>query len=404
MKSKTLFSLIVLTLFTSLIPAMHAQTFSVIYTFTGHTDGFGPITGVTIRGNALYGATVNDCGHVYQLTHSGSNWLFSKLAALCPYGNPESRPVFGPDGHLYGTAYSGGPGGSGAAFKLTPQVGPCKDAACYWTVNSLHDFRSGTDDGASPANGDLIWDQQGNIYGTTSQGGASQNCGSDYGCGTVYELSPSGNGYTESFLYSFSDTDGAFPYAGLVFDKNGNLFGAASSGGLNGQGVIFELSYVEGVWTENVLYTFQGASDGSTPFGGLIFDAAGNLYGTTYYGGSGGGGTVFELSPSGNTWIFKLLYSFSGPDGCGPGATLAMDGAGNLYGTTACDFADRNGNVFELANTENGWVYTSLHDFTGGSDGMAPTGIVSIGTDGALYGVAAQGGTFGQGVVWMLKP
>ena len=189
-------------------------------------------------------------------------------------------------------------------------------------------------------------------------------------CGTVYELTPSGNGYTESVLYSFSGPDGASPYAGLVFDNKGNLFGTTYRGGSNDAGTVFELTYVPGVgWTEHVLYNFQNASDGEYPFGGLIFDSAGNLYGTTIDGGSGGGGTVFELSPSGDTWTFKLLYSFSGQGDCGPGATLTMDGAGNLYGTTYCDGIYNNGSVFKLSNTQNGWVYTSLHDFTGGTDG-----------------------------------
>ncbi len=143
----------------------------------------------------------------------------------------------------------------------------------------------------------------------------------------------------------------------------------------------------------------------SIPFGGLIFDAAGNLYGTTFNGGSGGGGTVFELSPSGNTWIFKLLYSFSGVDGCGSSCDSRHGWGGqSLWHRGVWLRLSARVTSSRLANTENGWVYTSLHDFTGGSDGMAPTGIVSIGTDGALYGVAAQGGTFGQGVVWMLKP
>ncbi len=171
MKSKTLFSLLLLTLFTSLIPAMHAQTFSVIHTFTGTGgEGIGPQAGVTIRGNALYGTTSVPCGTVYQLTNTGSNWLLSTLATLSTGCIPYARVVFGPDGHLYGTTTNGGAYNRGTAFKLTPQVGPCKDAACYWAVNDLHDFGSGTD-GQFPEYGDLIWDQQGNIYGTTLWGG-----------------------------------------------------------------------------------------------------------------------------------------------------------------------------------------------------------------------------------------
>ncbi len=315
----------------------------------------------------------------------------------------DTRVVFGPDGPLYGTTMHGGMyGNNGTVFKLTPQVGPCRDAACYWTLSDLHDFGSGTD-GVYPEYGDLIWDQQGNMYGTTAWGGTFTE-------GTVYELTPSGNGYTESVLYSFSrSADGGDPLAGLVPDNKGNLFGTASRGGINDQGVIFELSYAAGVgWTEKVLYSFQNADDGSYPLGGLTFDSAGNLYGTTVDGGSGGYGTFFELSPSGDTWTFKLLYSF--PD-CGPSATLSMDGAGNLYGTTSSGGIYNKGNVFKLSNTENGWVYNSLHDFTGGTDGAGVFGNVTIGTDGTLYGTTAYGGSFqgvcggpGCGVVWMIKP
>ncbi len=315
MKFKTLFYLTLLTFVASLIPAVHAQTFSVIHSFTGGTDGKTPQAGVTIRGNALYGTTSGEgsewsCGTVYQLTHSGSNWRFSTLSDL-PYNcNPFARVGFGPDGHLYGTSMYGGTYYLGSVFKLTPQVGPCKDAACYWTVSDLHDFGAGTD-GQTPI-GDLIWDQQGNIYGTTKFGGGSSNC-LNGSCGIVYELTPTGNGYTETVSTDFSGPDGDYPYAGLVFDNKGNLFGTTSYGGSNGDGTVFELTYVPGVgWTEHVLYSFQNASDGYFPYGGLMCDSAGNLYGTSYYGGSGGGGTVFELSPSGNTWTFKLLYSFPG--------------------------------------------------------------------------------------------
>jgi uncharacterized repeat protein (TIGR03803 family) len=402
MKSKTLFYLILLTLLTSL--SVHAQAFSVIHSFTGGIGGTEPAAGVTIRGNALFGTTYGypNCGTVYQLTHSGSDWSFSTLAALSHDCNPVSRVVFGPDQHLYGTASGGGTYGGGAVFKLTPQVGPCKDVACYWKVSDLHDFGSGTD-GVAPFYVEPVWDQQGNVYGTTSGGGGSPNC--EGGCGTVFELTPSGNGYTESVLYSFSGPDGAIPYAGLVFDKNGNLFGTTAGGGTTGSGTVFELTYVPGVgWTEHALYSFQNAVDGSGPRGGVIFDSAGNLYGTVWAGGNGNSGTVFELSPSGNTWTFKLLYSFTGEANCGPAATLSMDGAGNLYGTTQCDGIYGNGSAFKLSNTENGWVYTSLHDFTGGSDGFEPISNVAIDTDGTLFGTTQGGGDFGYGTVWMIKP
>lgn len=211
--------------------------------------------------------------------------------------------------------------------------------------------------------------------------------------------------------HSFSGRDGSYPWGGLVLDNKGNLFGTTFSGGSNDAGTIFELTYVPGAgWTEHVLYNFQGGSDGDGPAVTLIFDPAGNLYGTTTYGGNGGGGTVFELSPSGDTWTFKLLYSLSGFQYCGPSATVALDVAGNLYGTFGCGGLYNQGYVFKLSNTQNGWVYSSLYDFTGGDDGKLPQGAVSIDTDGTLYGTASQGANpsnncpFGCGTVWMIKP
>lgn len=405
MKSKTLFYSVLITFLTLFIQAVHAQTFSVIHSFTRGTGGQFPRAGVTIRGNALYGTASgsgNNCGgSVYQLVRSGSNWLFSTLAVLAhPNGCvPQARVIFGPDSHLYGTTWVGGTYAEGTVFKLTPQLGPCRDVACYWTVSDLHDFEGWPTEGGYPGYGDLIWDQQGNMYGTTESGGTSGN-------GTVYELTPSGNGYTESVIYSFSGPDGSGPYAGLVFDNKGNLFGTTGAGGSNNFGTVFELTYVVGLgWTEHVLYSFQNASDGELPVGGLILDSSGNLYGTTSSDGIGGGGTVFELSPAGDTWQFKLLYSLSGDWGYGPQATLSMDGAGNLYGTVRRGRASDNGRVFKLSNTENGWVYTSLHDFTGGRDGGGEVDSnVSIDTDGTLYGTAFGGGDYGYGVVWMIKP
>jgi len=408
MKSKTLFYLLLLTLFALLIPAMHAQTYSVIYTFRGHTDGASPAAGVTIRGNALYGTT-SIFSTVYQLAPSGSNWSFATLATLPHNGGASARPMFGPDGHLYSTSASGGKYGyGGTVFTLTPPVGICRTVACYWTVNDLHDFNPDTE-GYELYGGDLIWDKQGNIYGTTGWGGSTNN-------GIVWELTPSGNGYTEDTIHDFSGgADGAGPYGGLVLDQQGNLFGIACGGGSNGFGNVFELSYVPGIgWTQHVLYNFQNGDDGGYPFGGLIFDASGNLYGTTSYGGSSGGGTVFELSPSGDTWTFKLLASLTvGVEGYGSFAALSRDGAGNLYGTTATGGIYGQGNVFKLSNTENGWAYASLYDFTRTSDGGNPYGSVTIATDGTLYGTTQGGGIFdypctqyaiGCGVVWMIKP
>jgi uncharacterized repeat protein (TIGR03803 family) len=402
MKWKMLVCLSLIASLASLAPAADAQTFSVIHNFTNGFDGGNPTAGVTLRGGALFGTAAyggrQGRGSVYQMTHLGNQWGFNPISDLPNYDGafPMARVVFGPDGHLYGTTED-----YGTVFNLIAPISICKAAFCPWTQDTLHTFL-GTPDGRQTSLGDLIWDKQGNIYGTTAYGG-------QYDYGTVFEMMPSGSGWMEAPIYSFSHAngDGAYPETGVVFDKNGNLFGTTERGGAYNFGTIYELKYVVGVgWTESIIYSFQNADDGAFPDANLIFDSAGNLYGATLYGGEGGtqGGTVFKLSPSGDTWTFNLLYTFSGRPGCGPQAALTLDAAGNLYGTTQCDGANAWGNVFKLAKTQNSWVYTSLYDFTGNADGLDPISNVSIDTDGSLYGTTYYGGSAGYGVVWQIKP
>ena len=159
-------------------------------------------------------------------------------------------------------------------------------------------------------------------------------------------------------------------------------------------------------WIENVIYNFRDGTDGGYPYAGLIVDQSGNLYGTTTDAGTGGGGTVFELSPSGGGWTYSVLYSIAGPFGyqCGPAWALVMDVGGNLYGTTQCDGASGRGNVFKLTPSNGSWTYTSLYDFTGGSDGWLPLSSVVFDANGNLYGTAAAGGADDKGVVWEITP
>ncbi len=393
-----------------LAPAAHAQTFSVIHTFTGTGDGTKPNVGVTIRGGALFGTTYDTTGHsgsgsVYEMTRVGDNWTFNSIYHFSgPDGaNPYARVVFGPDGLLYGTTENGGAQYNlGTVFRLTPRLSICKTVFCPWTRTLLTDFGTGQD-GVHPSAGDLVWDQGSNIYGTTTGY-------VDSGTGTVYKLTLSGGVWTKTTL---STSQVGALVGGVIFDNNGNLFGTTCCTGLdNYNGTVYELKNVGGTWLPTTLYTFSGGADGISPKGGLIFDNAGNLYGSTQTGGTGGGGTVFELSPSGSTWTFRVLYSFTADplDYCGPGQSLTLDAAGNLYGTTLCDGPYGRGTVFKLTNTANGWVYTRLHLFTGSEDGGWPFSQVTIDTDGTLYGTAAVGGYtvcdegYGCGVVWMIKP
>ena len=244
----------------------------------------------------------------------------------------------------------------------------------------------------------MIFDTAGNIYGTTFEGGF-------FNWGTVYELARSDSGWTESVLYAFglAISDGIGPASGVVFDSAGNLYGTTPSGGLGGNGTVFQLARSGSGWKKDTLYNFQNGSDGASPFPGLIFDPLGNLYGATGSGGSGGSGTVFKLTPANGNWTFSLVYTFAGGADCGPVRSLVMDGAGNLYGTTVCDGANGIGNVFELTPSGGSWTYKDLHDFAV-SDGAYPFSNVVIDAQGNVYGTASEAGADGGGVVWEITP
>jgi uncharacterized repeat protein (TIGR03803 family) len=342
---------------------------------------------------------------VFQISHMGSNWSYAPILIFSGQAGtvPVARVVFGPDNRLYGTTYGGGSQGWGTVFSLGPAATICKNAACSWVEKVIYEFQ-GSPDAGYPGLGDLVWDSMGNMYGSTRFGGTSD-------LGTVFQMKKSGNIWTEAPIYSFTGLDGIVPPGGVILDGNGNLYGTTGGGGAHNLGTIFELTYTSGVgWTETVLYNFQNLSDGQYPGAGLIRDSAGNFYGSTTDGGSGRGGTIFELSPVGDSWVFATLYSFSGNPGCGPLGALALDISGNLYGSTLCDGSNRLGNIFKLTNTQNGWEYISLHDFTGGGDGARPISNVAIDIDGTLYGTAEFGGNdscnppTGCGTVWMIKP
>jgi uncharacterized repeat protein (TIGR02543 family) len=311
-----------------------------------------------------------------------------------------------------------------AAFAFTPRSG-C--AAAAHTEQTLHEFcaPSNCPDGAFPAAG-LIMDQMGNLYGTTQDGGA-------HGHGTVFKLAPKrSGGWTETVLYSFCSransqgtcTDGDAPQAGLIIDGAGNLYGTTSQGGAGHlpNGVVFELtSKRSGEWTETVLYSFcsrggGNCTDGNQPYASLTMDDAGNLYGTTSQGGAGiaRSGVVFELTPnqSRTAWTETVLYDFCSRshcvDGANPYAGLIMDQSGNFYGTTT-DSDTGGGVVFELTpnNQTGGWSETALYDLCSQShcaDGANPYAALIMDKSGNLYGTTSQGGSAGGGVVFKLAP
>jgi uncharacterized repeat protein (TIGR03803 family) len=393
-----------------MVAPAQAQEFVAIHSFQG-SEGLGPMAGLTMdRAGNLYGTAsgggntnsncpdYGGCGTVFKLTLRNSHWVLTPLYLFSgPDGaNPASRVIFGPDGSLYGTTLSGGSANQGSVFRLSPPPTICKAVLCPWRETVLHSFQGGTD-GAQPQYGDLVFDQQGNLYGTTPQGGGADNCSGFDGCGVVYKLTPSNGGWTESVLYRFQGAnDGGGPYAGMIFDSAGNLYGVASFGGTYYCGAFFELSPTEGGWTESVLYNFDSQTTGQFPLGGLLADQAGNLYGASSESGEygTGGGTVYELTPANGSWTATVLYGFDAYTGSL--ASLAMDPAGNLYGTVY--FGDQE--VFRITPSSGEWTLTGYS----GSLGGYPSGNVILDAAGNVYSTAFSGGAYGKGVVFEITP
>ena len=397
--------------------------YRVIYRFKGNRDGDSPLTGVIFdRHGNIYGTTFAggnpgcDCGTVFQLTPASyGHWkhVVINRFGLGDGSGPPSGLVADASGNLYGVMAQQGDAGDGCGmvYQLTPS------SSQIWKEHILHRFRCDTGDGMGPT-ASLILDSAGNLYGTTLSGGTA--CPGS-GCGTIFQLSPSANGvWRERVLYSFTgNADGYYPAGGLVLDPAGNLYGItkyANRGpchdGLRsvGCGVVYELSPTShGSWTETTLHTFTGAPhDGAFPTASLIFDQAGNLYGTTTEGGNGacansgnsGCGTAFELSPgTGGAWTETVLYNFTGLPGSYSPQGLTSDSEGNLYGAASggnpsSDCPYGCGTVYQLSHSSGRWVATVLHNFGGfKGDGTFPQGTLTFDPMGSLYGTTTEGGT-----------
>jgi uncharacterized repeat protein (TIGR03803 family) len=383
----------------------HAQAFTVIKNFSGGGDGADPRAGLTkdAAGN-FYGTTREGgrygFGTVFKLAQNGPTWILTPIYSFAG-GNdgayPDAKVVFGPQGGLYGSTSVGGGtscGGSGCGtiFRLTPPASACKSAICTWNETVLYRFMGGSD-GEGPSYSDLIFDSAGNMYGTTRFGGGMADAG------TVFQLM---NGtWTENVIHTFGQaTDGANPNSGVIFDNVGNLYGTTYFGGTSGVGTVYQLTPSGPGWTENVLYNFQGLDDGEVPACGLTFDPMGNLFGATAAAGANGGGTFFELT--GGDWMFGVLYPFS--SGTGPYASLTIDAAGNFYGTTFAGGAFGFGSVFKLTYSGGSWTSSTLHDFTGGNDGANPQSTPVFDAVGNLYGTTRAGGAYGNGTIFQLAP
>jgi uncharacterized repeat protein (TIGR03803 family) len=314
---------------------------TVLYSFTGGSDGYLPNGGLVMDGSGnLYGTTflggANDLGTVFKVTPAGAETV---LYSFGRFSADSSAPLAGlimdASGILYGTTLGGGEWSQGTVFRVKPTG----------DETLLYSF-PGNSYGRLPQ-ASLIMDASGNLYGTTPFGGADDTC-----CGTVFELTPGG---VETVLYSFTGaSDGSVPNASLIMDASGNVYGTTEFGGTDSLGTVFKLTNRNGTWIETVLHSFTGGSDGLDPESSLIMDATGNLYGTTPFGGSGvapnppnipGDGVVFKVTPAGAETV---IYSFTGgSDGSGPDSGLIADSSGNLYGTTEWS----GGTIFELSGS-----------------------------------------------------
>jgi len=397
------------------VHASAAEQEKVLHLFQASAGAFPAGNLIFDAAGNLYGTTQNGgssscpplCGTVFELTPAaGGHWNYSVLHVFTdPDGAyPWSGLIFDKAGNLYGTTSSGGAHAGGTVFELTPTSNG------GWKEKTLHNFYSWRGDGVGPMGG-LVMDQAGNLYGTTLGGGACNN-------GTVFKVSPNASGgWIESVLYSFGcvPRDGTTPRAPLVLDSAGDLFGTTNAGGGTGCGgfgcgTVFELSHDGTVWTETVLYTFQGGVDAGNPLAGLLFDSSGDLYGTAPNGGTVGDGAVFELTPSPTGWNESVIYSFQqGPkDGNSPRGSLIFDSAGNLHGTASSGGIGNYGGVFTLTpNSNGGWTESDFFLFSL-SGGAFPMAALVLDSSGNLYGTTYAGGVAkgveGYGVVFEIKP
>jgi len=397
-----LFLLTIVLALSALSRSASAQTFTVLHTFE-NTDGANPQAALiedssgNLYSTAEYGGN-NQVGTVFKLTSGGQYTDLHQFTDYPDGARPVAPLLSDGRGDLYGTTYAGGINCLGEFY-----CGTVFEINSAGNENILYRF-NGSPDGANP-NAGLIHDAKGNAYGTTVFGGANSNCNYPYGCGTVFEIDRAGQ---ESVLYSFTGgLDGFQPYGSLVMDSEGHLYGTTEAGGVYnstcnmGCGTIFRLTKSGSGWTKQTLFRFTG-SNGAEPYANMIFDKSGNLYGTTLIGGSGtnclylgqqvGCGTVFKLDKSGAE---SVLYNFTGgSDGAEPQAGLVQDVLGNLYGTAiyggspACNGGLGCGTVFRLSPSQK---LTVVHAFSGGSDGASPVGALLLGQR-ALFGTASIGG------------
>lgn len=405
-------------------------TESVIYSFDANADGISPRAN-TIQGSDgnFYGTTyvggTGGQGTVFKITPAGVETVLHSFTAGATDGSlPTAGLIQGSDGNFYGTTGNGGPTGEGTVFKITPAgvytvifmftgqdgIGPNglvqgSDGNLYGTTSGggpnsdgtvfkvsptgamtiLHSFMGGADGGGSSAA--LALGSDGNFYGTTTFGGASN-------LGTVFKITPAG---LETVIHSFAGgaNDGISPVAALVQGTDGNFYGTTQTGGPSGQGTVFKIT---SAGVEAVLYSFTGGTDGSNPYAALTQGADGNFYGTTRSGGTSNNGTMFKVTPGG---VETVLHSFAGGanDGSFPQAAVVQGADGNFYGTNSAGGASNSGNFIKITPTGTESV---IYSFNSGPEGQNPVGMIQ-GNDGNFYGTTHGGGIGGNGTVFKVK-
>jgi len=391
-----------------------ATSYKILRSFNG-TDGTGPWGGVTLddKGNLLgasaSGGNLNECdgygcGVVFELRpRSGGKWAEGVLYRFDSNGSDGytsyGNVTIGSGNSLYGTTHAGGSHHIGTVFELTR-------GASGWTEKVLYSFGTRESDGYEPTAG-VAMDNAGNLYGTAPYGGS-----------TAFELSPGADGWKETMLHRFGirKNDGAGPFAGLILDTSGNLYGTTEGGGAYDDGTVYEIERTATGWKEKVLHGFGGGTDGANPNGALILDKKRAVYGTTEFGGieggecgSGGCGTVFKLGPPNmrdGLWIEEVLDRFDpGSSGAAqPSAGVIFDQSGNLYGTTLGGGNSGSGSIFELTPGSKGkWRERVLYRFRDGDDGSEPQSGLVLDAKGNLYGTATGGGTVGNGTFFRLR-
>ena len=382
--------------------AWAASSGKLIYSFAVDTDGeytdtelvmdsAGNLYGTSVQGG-IYGG-----GTVFQVTTAGVHTVLYNFTGGRDGGEPYKGVTLDAQGNLYGTAVTGGggscEGGCGVVFKLNNSGG-------VWTQSVIHTFTGGND-GSGPGSPVTI-DQYGNVYGTTPTGGAD-------GMGVVYRLRPNATGgWTFSLIHTFTGgDDGGGGSASRLLIAGGNLYGVCTVGGANGFGTVYEISPSQG-WQFTTLYAFKDQPDGALPYGGVISDNDGSLYGTTYYAGAYDVGTVYKLTPNNGTWTESVLYSFKGgTDGASPISSLVADAKGNLYGTTSDGGAPSCscGVIFKMVRGASGsWTESVAYRFPGTpGPGFAYNGLVRD-PAGNLYGATVHGGSSNNGAIYEFTP